>query len=230
MDDFPGRHAYRCLPMAIANAYGWEVLAPGSFAVDWTGGPDRQDIRFRALGDFPGLPHFVASNFSHGIVTFHTGYMFRTPPGWQLLATGPFNRAKHGIAPLTGVIETDWLPYPFTMNWQLTRPGTVRFEKGEPFCLIFPVAQGAMEPLIPEIRALEDEPDLKQQYEHWREKRAEFLQRMEQLDAGTLKQAWQKFYFKGELPEAAIKAPAHSNKLRLATPVDARGRNGRGGQ
>jgi len=29
-----------------------------------------------------------------------------------------------------GVIETDWLPDPFTMNWQMTRPGTVRFREG----------------------------------------------------------------------------------------------------
>jgi len=28
------------------------------------------------------------------------------------------------------VIETDWLPDPFTMNWQMTRPGTVRFREG----------------------------------------------------------------------------------------------------
>jgi hypothetical protein len=41
------------------------------------------------------------------------------------------NSPKDGIAPLTGVIETDWLPYPFTMNWQMTRPGSVRFDKDE---------------------------------------------------------------------------------------------------
>ena len=38
------------------------------------------------------------------------------------------------MQPLVGLIETDWLPFPFTMNWVFTRPGRVRLEKGEPFC------------------------------------------------------------------------------------------------
>ncbi len=102
------------------------------------------DIKIKATDGYPYADHFAASNFTRGIVTFHTGYLFRTSPGWQLMATGPFNEPKHGIAPLTGLIETDWLPYPFTMNWQLTAPGKVHFEKGEPVCLIFPVPQGAL--------------------------------------------------------------------------------------
>ena len=144
MDAFEGRHAYRCLPMAIANTYGWEILSPCSFEIAWNGGMAREDISFRALDGFPHLPHFAESNFSRGVVTFHTGYLFRTDPGWHLMATGPFNRPKHGAAALTGVVETDWLPYPFTMNWQLTPPGTVRFEAGEPFCLIYPVMDGTI--------------------------------------------------------------------------------------
>lgn len=71
-----------------------------------------------------------------GIVTFHTGHLFRTPPGWGVWVTGPPNWPKDGIAPLTGLVETDWLPFPFTMNWQMTRPGEVVFRKGEPFAFI----------------------------------------------------------------------------------------------
>ena len=61
---------------------------------------------------------------------------------------GPINRPKDGIAALSGIIETDWSPYSFTMNWIFTRPDTpVRFEKGEPYCYIFPVSCGALEGL-----------------------------------------------------------------------------------
>ena len=70
------------------------------------------------------------------MLTFHPGYLFRTPPGWSMWAMGPPNHIKDGIQPLAGLVETDWLPFPFTMNWIFTRPGTVRFEKGEPFCFI----------------------------------------------------------------------------------------------
>ena len=32
------RFAYRCLPLNIASAYGWEVLCNASFLAMWTGG------------------------------------------------------------------------------------------------------------------------------------------------------------------------------------------------
>jgi len=104
MDSFPNRHPYRCLPMAIANAYGWEMLSPCKFAIDWNGGPEKSDITFRCLDSYPFLSHFAVSNFARGIATFHTGYIFRTDPGWNLMVTGPLNNPKPGIAPLSGVV------------------------------------------------------------------------------------------------------------------------------
>ncbi len=44
---------------------------------------------------------------------------------------GPPNHIKDGIQPLTGLVETDWLPFPFTMNWMFTRKGSVRWERGQ---------------------------------------------------------------------------------------------------
>src|SRR5262245_17978250 len=131
MDAIPDRHAYRCLPLAIANAHGWEIGSPCSFEATWNGWPKPTDIKLRALDGYPKLGDIVVSHFAFGIVTFHLTYLFRTEPGWDLFATGPLNRPKDGIAPLSGVIETDWMPYPFTMYWQMTRSGTVRFAKGE---------------------------------------------------------------------------------------------------
>jgi hypothetical protein len=222
MDDFTGRHAYRCLPMAIANAYGWDVLAPCDFEIEWFGGLAQSDITFRALDGYPFLPHFAQSNFARGVVTFHTGYIFRTNPGWHLVATGPFNSPRRGWSPLTGIVETDWLPYPFTMNWQLTEPGTLRVEKGEPFCRIFPVVAGNLESVTPELYSIEQDPELKQQHDTWRQSRDEFRGRLAVSDPNALKQAWQKYYFKGEQPDSGAKVPSHTPKLRLASPVDKR--------
>ena len=38
MDATPGSFAYRCLPLNIANAHGWEVLSPCAFDAVWDGG------------------------------------------------------------------------------------------------------------------------------------------------------------------------------------------------
>lgn len=222
MDAFPGRHPYRCLPLGIANAYGWEILSPCDLQVSWKGGPDAKDIKIKATDGYEHVDHIAASNFTRGILTFHLGYIFRTSPGWQLLATGPFNEPKARVAPLTGVIETDWLPYPFTMNWQFTREGTVRWAKDEPLCVIVPIVQGALNDVVPVVRNVEDDPELKRQYEVWRDKRTEFVGRLEKNDMAAIKQAWQRYYFRGELPEAGIKAPSHEHKLRLNAPLDTR--------
>jgi hypothetical protein len=227
MDWFPGRHAYRCLPLSMANTHGWEVLSPTSFSVHWTGGPDAADVVFQPQEDYPYLSHFVTSNFTHGIITFHTGYLFRTEPGWNLVATGPFNQPKDGIAPLTGVIETDWLPYPFTMNWQITRPGRFHFAKDEPFCLVFPVPKNALAEVQPELHAIDRDEELLTEYRAWREKREEFMAKYRAGDEEALQQAWQRYYFKGEYPHPIQKSVRdHRTKVRLAEPVDLRGAQG----
>src|SRR5215831_140466 len=38
MDATPERFAYRCLPLNIANAHGWELLCPSAFTATWSGG------------------------------------------------------------------------------------------------------------------------------------------------------------------------------------------------
>ena len=101
---------------------------PCSFSATWTGGNLTSDIQIRPLGDPARVDSRVVSHFGHGVLTFHTGYLFRTSPGWALWCRGAPNTVKHGIVPLDGLVETDWLPFPFTMNWRFTRPGTVRFD------------------------------------------------------------------------------------------------------
>jgi hypothetical protein len=224
MDATPDRHAYRCLPLAIANSHGYEILAPCGFEVTWNGGALARDLTVRATEEFPRFGHFARSHFADGVVTLHIGYLVRTEPGWHTLATGPLNAGKDGITALSGVIETDWLPYTFTMNWRMTRAGSVRFERDEPICLVFPVRAHAVAKARAEIRDIADDPELRGEMDAWAARRAEFMTRFEAGDADALKEAWQRYYFKGQYPDGAPAEREHVNKLRLAAPVDVRGR------
>jgi len=136
MDAFPDRHAYRCLPLNMANVTGWDLKLAYGFDATWNGGPLASDIEITPHEADAPMDYVASSHFTHGILTFHTGYLFRTPDGWGTWAMAQPNSVKDGIDALSGLVETDWLPYPFTMNWKFTRPGTVRFEKGFPFCFI----------------------------------------------------------------------------------------------
>src|SRR5882757_10212642 len=122
MDDTPEAFAYRCLPLNIANAHGWEVLNPCGFEAIWDGGSGVEALTIKPdAGAVEG--RLAQSLFGQGVITFHVEAIVRTPPGWNLWVGGSPNRHKDGVGPLTGVIETDWSPFTFTMNWRFTRPG-----------------------------------------------------------------------------------------------------------
>ena len=226
MDAFPDRHPYRCLPLAIANTHGWDVLNPVAIEVDWNGGPRVEDLTVKNLEPMPDkmvLDHFVRSNFSRGIVTFHTSYLFRTPPDWNLMVAGPFNRPKQDAFPLTAIIETDWLPYPFTMNWQMMKPGKVVFEKGEPLCTIMPVPKHYLEGWDVVVHNMSDDPVLSAEQQSFREERDRFMVKLNAKDPETIKQAWQRHYFVGRHPDGT-KVDNHANKMRLDPPQNGTGK------
>jgi hypothetical protein len=196
MDRTSSRYAYRCLPLIAANCQGWEILSSATFTAEWDGLATRDPLRITV---HEGDTTLVQSHFGHGILTFHVNYLLRTPPGVNLWVKGPANRPKDGIAPLEGVVETDWSPAPFTMNWRFTRPrAAVSFEKDEPFCTVVPIARGFIESFDPEIRDIAEDPELQRDYHAWRSSRRSFLGDLKEPDSEAREARWQKHYFRGE--------------------------------
>jgi hypothetical protein len=216
MDQTDQRFAYRCIPLSIANASGWEILSPVNLKATWTGSVSTSSISIAADGDRARVERFATSHFGFGILTFHTGYLFRTSPGWALWVRGSPNTAKRNLVPLDGLVETDWLDFPFTMNWRFTRPAIVEFEQGEPFCFITPVAHQLLDQVQPEIRSLHEEPELKAAYEARSTGRADFNARLAARDPDAVAQGWQRHYVRGE-DAAGRPAGYHLSKRRLRT-------------
>ena len=54
------RSAYRCLPLNIANAHGWEILCTTSFSAIWDGRPSVDAIRIKTK---PGTVALAISHF-----------------------------------------------------------------------------------------------------------------------------------------------------------------------
>ncbi len=215
MDAAPESFAYRCLPLAIANSHGWEVLSACGFEVEWNGGSAADDVIVR--GD-PGahaqdLPQAL---FGLGTITIHVQGLFRTPPGWNLAVGGPPNGGKDAITALSGIVETDWSPYTFTMNWRLTRPHhVVRFEENEPIAFITPIQRGAAEAMVPQFRPIDDDPDLKARFEAWSVSRNAFQQAVRDRPPVKPAEKWQKFYYRGLMPDGTCPFPAHQSKLQV---------------
>ena len=212
MDDTEDRYAYRCLPLAIANQMGWEILSPVSFKARWNGKAGLDSIRIR-FDDEPS--DMIGSHFGHGVLTFSMGYLFRTSKSHNIWVKGPTNTPKDAIAPLEGVIETDWIPFTFTMNWQFTRKRTwVRFEKGEPVCTILPYPRHYVGKFEPKLKVINENPKLYDQYVQWRDGRLQFNEDLKQQDSDAAKAGWQRTYMKGEDQTGQVFA-GHQTKVRV---------------
>ena len=219
MDEANNRWPNRCLPLLVANESGWVLLNPVAFQATWDGAPSPAGISID-FGDADPRPLPVSSHFGHGIVTFGIPYIFRTSPGWNLLARGPANWPKEGIAPLEGLVETDWSFANFTMNWKLTRTDyPVAFDEGEPFCMLVPQRRGELEAFRTEIRDLSSDPVTKAEFDGFAQNREKmqvkkFLSQYSR-EFESYKTDWERHYYKGLAPSGAP-AAEHQTHLKLS--------------
>lgn len=221
MDETFSKFAYRCLPLSMANAHGWELCCSTSFEAVWDGGEAPGSLRVTSLD---GRAPEGSSHFGSGILSFRPEVIFRTPPGFNLWVSGPPNSFKDGVQALSALVETDWMPFPFSMNWKLTRPGlSVRFERGEPYCFLFPLRRGDVEQIDPAIRDLEGEPDLKKPFDYASNRRM-FYSLVAEKFAGSDRGAairnkrdvmWQGWYMRGEMPDGSGHFEAHQQTLKI---------------
>jgi hypothetical protein len=206
--------ANRCLPLRIANQAGWCILNDAEFEVEWDGKPGMDSLHFRFPSGKGAMAPF--NMVGYGIVSWVPPYLFRTPSGINLWVRGPANEPRDGIAPLEGIVETDWLPYTFTINWKITRPGvTIRFRKGDPVCLVSPVRRYEADRLEPVLQNLASDPDMEQAYRTWHERRlrAKAIAGSDGAQ-GKLAIAEQGQYIRGESDHGRFQE--HQTKLRIS--------------
>jgi hypothetical protein len=221
MDSTSDRFAYRCLPLSIANAHGWVLCCRGSFDVEWNGGSGDRDVSVTPVGDGP---LDAEGHFGNGVLTIYPRALFRTEPGYNLWITGPPNEFKDGIQALSAVVETDWMPYHFTMNWKFTRPDLrIRFAKGEPYCFLFPVKRGVPEAMEPVLMDLSDNPEINRQVHYADNMRGFKMQVKQMLEREGKKAAlenekeltFQKWYMRGDFPDGSEAFGEHQKSLQL---------------
>lgn len=212
MDATPKRFAYRCLPLTIANQCGWVIGCPCSFSVRWSGDPAIEGLTI--VFDEKPDPR-ISSLFGHGIITFNMPYLFRTPADTNLWVKGPTNWPKDAACPLEGMVETDWTNATFTMNWKLTRPDyLVRFERGEPICMIAPYPRNLLREISPIRTPLSNDKQSHDAYKRWSSDRDDFHAKIKSRDPDALKRGWQKDYFQGRDP-GSEQAEGHLTKMSV---------------
>ena len=140
-DWFDNGHFYYCLPLNIANQYGFVVTSAYDFDATWSGtqGPNGDidlEIKDYELGNIQS----IKSNFGSGILTIQNHFHLKTPPGINLMTIQPPNMFIPGTISMNGVIETDQLRRDFTFNLKFTDPGRkISFKRGDPLGAFIPI-------------------------------------------------------------------------------------------
>jgi hypothetical protein len=130
MDDTYKKHAYQCLPMTFANVYGWELVLPQDVVAQWDGGNTVPTI---LEGESYGGRQLAYGGII-GMVSFSTGWIFGTEPGYDTFISGSPNYIREDAQALSAIIPSSWWPDEFQMNWKINKVGEpVVFEAGMPF-------------------------------------------------------------------------------------------------
>jgi hypothetical protein len=137
-------HFYRCLPLTVANQYGFMVTSQFDIEFEWNGGTEPSDTEFffsdeeleYANKRYPS----VQTWFGHGIITLNMPFTFRTPPGVNLLTINPPNYFLPNITVMSGSIETDNMRREFTFNFKIQIPNIrIRIPAGTPLAGFIPI-------------------------------------------------------------------------------------------
>lgn len=211
MDNTHVKYAYRCLPLAIANQHGWELSVKSKIRFLWDGGDKINSIKV-----IEGPENVVSSHFGYGIITFVLDFLIRSEENISLFVSGSPNCPKRGIYPLTGIVETDWNPATFTMNWQITEPNRIiEFEAFEPICHFFPVQRGFVDNTKVIIRSLDSNETEKSKYDVWSNSR----DKVNKEGTGE-ENGWEKHYFQGVYHGGAKCPVNHQTKLKINDPIE----------
>lgn len=168
MDATHDKHPYQCVPLIRANSHGWEMRLEQDVTVEWDGGEYPENLHILEGHTDPRTGYGVVDNsLGSGVLSFHVYALIKTPEPYNLFVSGPPNLYIKGAIPLTGVVETWWSPYTFTMNWKIrykNRP--VTFKKGTPFVYFFPINSIELEQFTPVYKDIEEHVHAAE-YEEW---------------------------------------------------------------
>jgi hypothetical protein len=200
MDD-TDNHAYKCLPLNIANQHGWVAECPEDFVAIWDGGNELESIKI-----YPEV-HFATSHFAYGILTINVDFLITTDKNISIYVKGVPNFNVKNLYPLEGIVETDWLPFTFTMNYKFHTPGAAIFKKGDPLFSFFPIERSFIESFKIESKPIKENEELFKKYEEYSNSRAKWL--------GDNTPGVQKYYIDKRVVNSKQDVYNHKTKIKL---------------
>ena len=158
--------------------------------------------------------------------SFAVPYLFRTPPGFNLLRSRPRQLAKDGVCALDGLVETDWA-VDRALHDELELHASrhpISFAKASRSALVVPQRRGELARFDPSTAPFESDEETHRQHVAWARSRHEisvkkFLGEFS-ADFQEYLKAWETQYFKGIYPTG--ESAPEANKFGCAGSPSAR--------
>jgi hypothetical protein len=138
------KYASFCLPLTIANQYGFAIIAQHDADLFWDGSMNLQ-IDSQGFNNHNSIQQY-SNEFGPGVLTLDHKFLFRTPTGISLMAIQPPNYFIDGLQVVSGVVETDNLRRSFTFNIKVTTLNKkISIKKGDWLAAFIPVQRNFVE-------------------------------------------------------------------------------------
>lgn len=120
-----------CLPLTIANQYGFVVKAQHDAELFWDGTENPVEVKSEGFNNLQSIQSYL-NNFRNGVLSIENKFILKTPPNVNILVTQPPNHYIDGLHFMNGVVESDNLRRSFTFNIRVTTPNKViKIKKGD---------------------------------------------------------------------------------------------------
>jgi len=120
-----------CLPLTIANQYGFVVKAVHDMELFWDGTDNPVQVTSEGFMNLNSVQTYL-NNFNHGILSIENKFILKTPHDVNIMVTQPPNHYIDGIHFMTGIVEADNLRRSFTFNLKVTTPNKkIYIKKGD---------------------------------------------------------------------------------------------------
>lgn len=147
MDSSIDKHAYKCLPVTLANCLGWSFSIP-------------EDISFVLHSSTDTVEILSGSKYSsvdrtNGTISFISGLTIQSDSPTSLLIMPVPNQFIDGISPFTSVVNTSVLKAPIPSAWKITSyDKKITIKSGTPIAAIIPISLTTLQETMFELMEL----------------------------------------------------------------------------
>lgn len=129
-----------CLPLTIANQYGFVVKSNWDAEIFWDGNIENPpEIKSEGWQNHESIQPLLG-DFANGIITLENKFIVRTPRDTNLMIMQPPNYFIPGLHTMSAVVESDNLRRNFTFNIKVTEPNkNINIKKGDWLAAFIPI-------------------------------------------------------------------------------------------